>query len=124
MHKILIYAAYGWLTFGGIMHLFVDVVLQYLRKVRLPGAETTLYWGLNTAYGLGQIIFGLFALFVARYAFEVLEQWPAITLSFLAAVAWLVFGLFFIEYREPKIIISIFIILLIAATMSGNSAYR
>lgn len=124
MHKILIYTTYVWLTFAGIMHLFVDVVLQYLRKVRLPNAETTLYWGLNTAYGLGQIVFGLFALFVARYAFEVLEKWPAITLSFLAGVAWLVFGFFFIEYREPKIIISIFIMLLIAATLSGNSAYK
>ena len=120
MHKILIYATYGWLIFGGIMHIFVDVVLQYLRKVRLPSAETTLYWGINTAYGLGQIVFGLLALLVARHAFKIMEQWPAITLSFLAGVAWLVFGFFFIEYREPKIIISIFIILLIAATISGN----
>lgn len=122
MHKILIYAAYGWLTFIGIMHILVDVVLQYLHKTRLPSTETTLYWGLNTSYGLGQIVFGLFALLVARYAFEVLDQWPAITLSFLAAVAWLAFGFLFIEYSQPKIMISIFIILLIAATMSANFA--
>lgn len=124
MQKILIYAAYGWLTFSGIMHIVVDVILQYLRKARLPGAETTLYWGLNIAYGLGQIIFGLFALLVARYAFKVLEQWPAIIVSFLAAGAWLAFSFFFIEYREPKNMILIFIILLIAATMSPKSVHR
>jgi hypothetical protein len=61
---------------------------------------------------------------VARRAFKILEQWPAITLSFLASIAWLAFGFFFIEYREPKIMISIFIILLIAATMSAKSAYK
>jgi hypothetical protein len=124
MHKILIYAAYGWLTFGGTMHIFVDVVLQYLRKTRLPSAETTLYWGLNISYGLGQIVFGLLALLIARYSLEILKQWPAIALSFLAAVAWLAFGFFFIEYREPKIMISIYIILLIAATISAKLIHR
>ncbi|MDF2524412.1 MAG: hypothetical protein K0R31_2053 [Clostridiales bacterium] len=104
------------------MHIVVDVVLQYLRKARLPSAETTLYWGLNIAYGSGQIVFGLLALLVARNSFEVLKQWPAITLSFLAAAAWLAFGFFFIEYREPKIMILIFIILLAAATMSAYYA--
>jgi len=124
MHKILIYATYGWLTFIGVMHILVDVVSQYLRKTRLPSAETTLYWGLNISYGLGQIIFGLLALLVARHAFEVLEQWPAIILSFLAAVAWLAFGFFFIEYREPKLMLLIFIILLVAATISANFANK
>jgi hypothetical protein len=122
MNKVLFYAAYGWLAFVGIMHIVVDVVLQYLRKARLPSAETTLYWGLNIAYGSGQIVFGLLALLVARNSFEVLKQWPAITLSFLAAAAWLAFGFFFIEYREPKIMILIFIILLAAATMSAYYA--
>lgn len=124
MHKILIYATYGWLILIGIMHIFVDVVLQYLRKTRLPSAETTLYWGLNIAYGMGQIVFGLLALLVARRAFKILEQWPAITLSFLAAAAWLAFGFFFFEYSEPKIMISIFIILLFLVTMSAKSAYK
>ncbi|MDF2596312.1 MAG: hypothetical protein K0R69_2653 [Clostridia bacterium] len=124
MHKILIYATYGWLILIGTMHIFVDVVLQYLHKTRLPSAETTLYWGLNISYGLGQTVFGLLALLVARHAFKILEHWPAITLSFLAAAAWLVFGFFFFEYREPKIMISIFIILLISATMSAKSANK
>lgn len=124
MHKILIYATYGWLTFSGTMHIFVDVVLQYLRKTRLPSAETTLYWGLDISYGLGQIVFGLLALLVARYSFEILKQWPAISLSFLVAIAWLTFGFFFIEYREPKIMILIYIIFLIAATISAKFIHR
>lgn len=124
MQKFLIYTAYGWLAFSGTMHIFVDVVLQYLRKTRLPSAETTLYWGLNIAYGLGQIVFGVLALLVARYAFEILKKWPAITLSFLTAGAWLAFGFFFIEYREPKNMILIFIILLIAATISSKYVHR
>lgn len=118
MHKILVYAAYGWMVFSGTMHIIIDVVSQYLRGTRLPGSETTLYWGLNIAYGLGQIAFGLFALLVARQAFEVLDRWPAIALSFAAAVAWLVFGVAFIEYSEPKIVILLFIALLIAAVMT------
>ncbi|WP_378954282.1 hypothetical protein [Pelosinus sp. sgz500959] len=118
MHKILIYAAYSWLAFIGTMHIIVDVVSQYLRGTRLPSPETTLYWGLNIAYGLGQIVFGLLALLVARHAFEVLDRWPAIALSFAAAVTWLVFGFTFIEYSEPKIVILIFIALLIAAVMT------
>lgn len=118
MHKILVYAAYGWMVLSGVMHISIDVVSQYLRGTRLPGPETTLYWGLNIAYGLGQIAFGLFALLVARQAFEVLDRWPAIALSFAVAVAWLVFGCFFIEYSEPKIVILLFIALLIAAVMT------
>lgn len=124
MNKILIYTAYGWLAFVGIMHIVVDVVLQYLHKTRISNAETTLYWGLNIAYGLGQIVFGLLALLVARYSFEVLKQWPAIILSLLAGVAWLVFGFFFIEYSQPKIMISIFIVFLIAATISAKFTYK
>ncbi|MDQ0203223.1 hypothetical protein [Pectinatus haikarae] len=118
MHKMFIYATYGWMVFCGAMHIIIDVVSQYLRGTRLSEPETALYWGLNIAYGLGQIVFGMFALLVARQAFEVLNQRSAIALSFTAAAAWLVFGFFFIEYSEPKIVIAIFIALLIAAVLT------
>lgn len=124
MNKILIYAAYGWLTFSGTMHILIDVVSQYFRNTRVPSAETTLYWGLNIAYGLGQIIFGVFALLVAKYAFGILKKMPAITLSFLVAGAWLVFGHFFIEYRQPQNMVFIFIALLTAATISAKYVNR
>lgn len=45
----LVYSAFGWLTFAGTMHFLSDVLLQYLRRKRVPGPETTLYYGLNTA---------------------------------------------------------------------------
>ncbi len=64
MHKYLVYAAYGLLTFGGVMHFLVDVVAQYARGKRVPGPATTLYYGLNTAYALSQVLFGLMALLI------------------------------------------------------------
>jgi hypothetical protein len=42
MHKYLVYAAYGWLTLGGTLHFFIDVVSQYMRGKRVPGPEATL----------------------------------------------------------------------------------
>lgn len=120
MHKILTYITYGWLVFIGVMHIYVDVVLQYLQNNRLPSTETTLYWGLNIAYGMGQIVLGLLGLLIARYALEVMKRKSVITLIFFAGVTWLVIGFFFIEYSIPKIIISIFIVLHIATTMSLN----
>ncbi|WP_182629367.1 hypothetical protein [Clostridium chromiireducens] len=124
MNKILIYAAYGWLTFSGTMHILIDVVSQYFRNTRVPSAETTLYWGLNIAYGMGQIIFGVFALLVARYAFGILKKLPTIALSYLAAGAWLVFGHFFIEYRQPQNMVFIFIALHTTATISAKYVHR
>ena len=49
MHKALIYAAFGWLTLSGVMHFFVDVVSYHLQGKRIPGPETTLYYGLQLA---------------------------------------------------------------------------
>jgi hypothetical protein len=118
MHKYLVYAAYGLLTFGGAMHFLVDVVSQYARGKRVPGPETTLYYGLNTAYALSQVLFGLMALLVARYAFHLLDQWPALALSFTAATCWLIFSFLFIEYREPKIGAGVFVALIIAAAVT------
>ncbi len=53
-----LYAAYGWLLLGGVLHFSIDVVAQYLRGKRAPGPQTTLFYGLNTAYALGHIWWG------------------------------------------------------------------
>jgi hypothetical protein len=66
MHKIFLYTAYGWLLLGGTLHFFIDVVSQYWRGKRVPGPEATLYYGLNSAYALGQILFAILALLVIR----------------------------------------------------------
>ena len=119
MHRYLIYAAYGWLALGGTMHFFIDVVSQYLRRKRAPGPEATLFYGLNTAYALGQVLFGLFGLLVAWQAFDLLGRWPAISLTFMAAACWLIFDFIFIEYWEPKFIVAIFAVLAIAAALAA-----
>jgi hypothetical protein len=56
MHKYLVYTAYGWLTLSGTLHFVIDVLSQYLRGTRAPGPETTLFFGLNTAYAMGQMV--------------------------------------------------------------------
>ena len=73
MHALVTYAAYGFLVLGGSLHFAIDVVSQYARGKRVSGPDTTLYFGLNTAYALGQVVFGVLALIVARRALPLLS---------------------------------------------------
>jgi hypothetical protein len=120
MHKILVFAAFGWLTLSGTLHFAIDVVSQYLRGKHAPGPETTLFYGMNTAFALGQVMFGLLGLLVAWQALDVMGQWPAISLSLIAAACWLIFGFIFIEYWEPKFTIVVFSVLIMAAAITGQ----
>src|SRR5882672_3984829 len=120
MHKILVFAAYGWLTLAGSLHFVIDVVSQYARGKRAPGPEATLFYGLNTGYALGQMMFGLLGLLVAWQALNVMGQWPAVSLSLTAAACWLIFGFVFIEYWEPKLTVIIFILLIVAAAITAQ----
>jgi hypothetical protein len=61
-HIPLLYAAYGWLLLGGTLQFVIDVVAQYARGKRPPGTAATLYYGLNSAYALSQILFAVLAL--------------------------------------------------------------
>ena len=115
MLRYLVYAPYGWLLITGTLHFFIDVVSQHLRGKRVPGLETTLYYGLNSAYALGQVVFALCALLMVRSGAEILWQWPGLLLTFAAAAAWFAICHYFIEYREPKIMLAIFTVLLVAA---------
>lgn len=117
MQRTLTFAAFGWLAFGGIAHFGIDVVSQYLRAKRVPGPETTLYFGLNTAYALGQILFAALALLALRAAPELFTRWPALALSFAAALAWLAVTFLFMEYREPRVMVGIFAALIAAAAV-------
>jgi hypothetical protein len=58
MARYLTLAAFGWLTLTGTLHFAIDVLSQYLRGKRVPGPETTLYYRLNSAFALGQVLFG------------------------------------------------------------------
>lgn len=102
MHKQILYAAYGWLALSGVLHFAADVLSQYLRGKRPPGIETTLYYGLNSAFSLGMVVFGLCGLFLASRAAALLRETPLLILSLVAAFGWFAIAFFFIEYWQPK----------------------
>ncbi|MBW6527809.1 hypothetical protein KZ813_13255 [Sphingomonas sp. RHCKR7] len=115
MARYLTYAAFGWLTFTGVMHFAVDVVSQYLRGKRAPGPETTLYYGLNSAFALGQVLFGLMCLWAAHREPGLLREPAVVMLACAGAAAWLALTFTAMDYWEPKLNAVIFIALLIAA---------
>ena len=115
LHKILVYAAFGFLLFGGVMHFAVDVLSQHFRRKRVPGAETTLYYGLHTAFAFGQIGFALMSLLAFHQGARFVGAWPGLALGLAAASGWLSISILFIAYREPRHIMAVFIALLIGA---------
>lgn len=121
MHRILAYVAFTWLTLAGTLHFVVDVAAQYARGRRVPGPETTLYYGLNTAYALGLVLFGLLGLLVARRALGLLREWPARLVCGAAAIGWFAVALTFIEYPQPRVTMGAFGVLLFAAVMARGS---
>jgi hypothetical protein len=118
MQKYLTYAAFGWLAFTGTAHFIVDVAAQYLRGKRAPGPETTLYYGLNSAFALGQVLFGLICLWIAWRQPGFLSARPVAALCLAAAAGWLAITFAFMEYWEPKMNVGIFAALLIAAIVT------
>lgn len=81
---------------------------------RAPGLETTLYYGLNSAFALGQVAFGLLGLFLAWRAMHLLIETPVLILSMAAALGWLALTFLFMEYWEPKLNVGIFCALIVA----------
>jgi len=121
MHTYFTYGAFGWLAFSGAAHFLVDVVSQYLRGKRLPGVETTLYYGLNSAFALGQVAFGLICLWLAWRQPGLLFERPVVALCFALAAAWLTISFAFMGYWEPKMNAGIFAALLTAAILTSPS---
>ena len=115
----LLYGAYSWLLIGGVLHFGIDVISQYVRGKRAPAATTTLYYGLNSAYALGQFLFAALALFAIWQGVVAMGQWSGLLLGFSAASAWLVVSLLFLEYREPRMVITVFALLLVGAAISS-----
>ncbi len=107
-----LYAAYGWLLLGGLLHFSIDVLAQYLRGKRAPGPESTLFFGLNTAYALGQALVGLLALLVVHSGSPMLELWPGLAFGFVAALGWFAVCLLFLEYKQPRGVVIVFAVLL------------
>ncbi|MGV3621270.1 MAG: hypothetical protein ACO1OB_10655 [Archangium sp.] len=114
----LTWAAYGFLTLAGTLHFVIDVVSQKLRGVRAPSPETTLYYGLNASFALGQVALGAVGLWLMAKAPELVKSAPMTLITLLAGLAWLAITFLFIEYREPKIAVSLFLALFISSVVS------
>lgn len=115
MYKNLMYTAFGWLVVSGVLHFAIDVVSQYLRGVRTPGVETTLYYGLNSAFSLGKVAFGLLGLYLLWRGASIVNEVPFLALSFFAAIGWLATAIFFIEYPQPRFMAGVFVALILVA---------
>ncbi len=120
MNTLLVAGPYGFLVLSGTLHFVVDVVSQRLRGVRLPGPETTLYYGLNSGFSLGQVALGAVGLWLASRSPELLREAPMLLITALAGVGWLAMTFLFMEYREPKIAVSIFLALFVVSAVLGR----
>jgi peptidoglycan/LPS O-acetylase OafA/YrhL len=121
MARYMTFAAFGWLTLTGTLHFAVDVVSQYLRGKRVPGPETTLYYGLNSAFALGQVLFGLMCLWSARRHPDLLRDPSVALLAAAGAAAWLALTFTAMEYREPKLNAGVFAALLVIAIVAERA---
>lgn len=119
LHRPLLYGAYSWLLLSGLLQIGIDVVSQHVRGKRVPGPATTLYYGLNSAYGVSQILFALLALFVIRQGTTAMGQWSGISLGLLAALAWFVLSVLFLEYPQPRMTVALFAALLLAVAFTS-----
>ena len=119
LHVGLLYSAYGWLLLSGLLHFGIDVLSQAIRGRRVPGPETTLYYGLNTAYALSQVLFAVLALFAIRQGLNALGRWPGVSLGLIAAAAWLPFCYRFLEYPQPRATVLVFVALLLGVAFTS-----
>ena len=118
-HVPLLYTAYGWLLLSGTLQFAIDVVGQYARGKRPPGTATTLYYGLNSAYALSQILFATLALLALSQGLIILGRWPGLVLGFLAASGLMAICVLFLEYRQPRMTVGLFAALLAAAALTS-----
>ena len=119
LHLGLLYSAYSWLLLSGLLQFGIDVVSQAIRGKRIPGPETTLYYGLNTAYALSQILFAVLALFSIQQGLDALGRWPGVLLGLIAAAGWLAFCFRFLEYPQPRATVLVFVALLLGVAFTS-----
>ena len=117
MQRYLLFAAFGWLTFTGIMHFGIDVVAHAIQGRHPPGRETTLYYGLQSAFALGKATFGVLGLLVIWRAPLLAGSAPFLSVSVLAGAGWLAIAWLFIDYRQPMLAATVFGALLLGAVV-------
>ncbi len=104
---------------SGLLQFGIDVVSQAVRGKRVPGPETTLYYGLNTAYALSQVLFAVLALFAIQQGLLALGRWPGVLLGLIAAAAWLALCFRFLEYPQPRATVLVFVALLLGVAFTS-----
>ena len=119
LHLALLYSTYAWLLLSGVLQFGIDVVSQAVRRKRLPGPETTLYYGLNSAYALSQFLFAVLALFAIQHGLSALGRWPGVSLGFAAAGAWMMLCFRFLEYPQPRATVLLFMALLLGVAFTS-----
>ncbi len=118
MNKYLVFATYGWLTLSGTLHFLVDVVSHAIRGKHPPGPEATLYYGLNSAFSLGQAAFGMLGLLLAWRAPPAATETSVLVLTLAAGLGWWALTFLFMTYREPRVMVGIFCALALATLMT------
>ncbi len=118
-HRAWCYAAYGWLLVGALLHFGIDVLAQYARGHRAPGPETTLYYGVHSAYALGQVLFAALGLVALRGGGAAVGRGPGLLVGFGAALAWLAVAVLFLGYWQPRMVVALFAALLAGAALAA-----
>ncbi|HEX5664815.1 MAG TPA: hypothetical protein VFX93_15165 [Xanthomonadaceae bacterium] len=119
MHKWFVYTAFGWLALSGVLHFAIDVVSQHLRGKHPPGVETTaLYYGLHSAYALGQVTVGALVLVIATRALPLLTSTSPLAFALLAGLGWLAIACLFMPYWQPRLNAGVFCVLVVAAWLA------
>lgn len=111
-------AAYGRLILSAALHFAADVVSHHVRGASRPGAATSLYDGLHTAFSLGQVSFGVLGALVAWRAPGLVSEGPMLPLSALTGLAWLAMAFLFMHYWQPRFMVGTFCVLVCAAWLS------
>ncbi len=122
MERILMLAAFGWLTFGGVVHFVIDVVSQAMRGARAPGPATTAYYGLHSSYALSQVLLAACGFLIAFGAPELLRATSLKVVCLVALAAWLTICVLFVEYWQPRLIAGIFGALVVSAAVASRIA--
>ncbi|MGI4828675.1 MAG: hypothetical protein ACRYFU_10875 [Janthinobacterium lividum] len=121
LHGMLLYGAYDWLPLSGVLHFVVDVVSQYLRRKHAPSPATTLYYGMNSTYAMSKFLLAALALFAIRQGVAAIGHGYGLALGLLAACAWFVPCLLFVEYPQPRIAVAVFAALPAVVALTGSS---
>ena len=115
MRRTFLYAVFGWLGVSGALHDVIDVVAQHLRGQRRGDGDAMVYYGLHTAYSLGQVAFALLALLALRTGSDLFERPAGLILGVIAVAGWLAISTAFSGYTPPRINAAIVLALLIGA---------